>query len=122
MKPEQRLWKKVREEWPGHACRVESNQGEAEPGTPDCVLSVGHRGGWIELKVWPRSLEPSQLPWHIDAINRGAYAMVLCQVERGSYWVGSAEDYDRLIASRVRPEGTSLQAVLNVVVCALTRR
>lgn len=146
--PESAFWKKVREVWPGHAQRVEASHGEAQEGTPDTVLSVGGRGGWVELKVWPDNVSREQLVWHVDAIERGAYAMVLSELpKRGQYdrsvkvWLGNAEEYHGIVnqvtrnieAERIRPsgksvvfprrrfvpEGVDLQAALNVIRCAL---
>jgi hypothetical protein len=124
MKPEQRFWAQVRMAWPGHAARIEAGAGGCDPGTPDCVLSVDGRGGWVELKVWPQPLEESQLPWHIDAMARGAYAVVLCWLGRDEVWVGRAEDYEYYQDRHKveRPPGVSLQEGLAVISCALTRR
>lgn len=122
--PEQKFWTRVRDMWKGHAVRVEASIGGCDPGTPDSVLSVGGRGGWIETKVWPQPLEDTQLPWHMDAIQRGAYAMVLCEMPDRRVWIGSAEEYNAMIQChlqgfRIRPEGVVLQVALKMIECAL---
>lgn len=64
MKPEQRLWKTVREHvihWPkSHWQRIENEVGAGQPDVNYCIDGVE---GWLELKVWPRKLEPSQILW-----------------------------------------------------------
>lgn len=117
---EKRMWKAILKRWRGHAVRVEASEGGVDPGFPDGILSVGGRGGFIELKVWPEELRPTQLPWHLDAIQRGAYARVLCCVGHGAYWLGTAEEYQELLDRGERPNGDSLQAGLAMVVCALS--
>jgi len=119
--PEAAFWKRVRSAWSGHAVRVEASDGEADVGTPDCVLSAGYRGGWIELKVWPDNVSREQLVWHIDAVERGAYAMVLSDVGGGRAWLGDAEEYYSLVLRGKRPRGVVLQRALDVVRCALIR-
>jgi len=125
--PEQGFWKRVRSEWKGHAARIEASIGGCDPGTPDSILSINGRGGYVETKVWPQELEPSQLPWHMDAMRRGAYAVVLCELPDGKVWLGTAEDYAEFFGANRgrtfpyrRPDGVSLQSALNVVACALT--
>ena len=133
--PEAAFWKKVRRAWRGHAIRIEASWGEVEVGTPDTILSVGGKGGYVELKVWPDNVSGEQLTWHIDAIERGAYAMVLSELPSGNVWLGPAEEYHPLVrgylgkislgwkAARIsRPNGVSLQAALNVIDCALIGR
>lgn len=132
--PENALWKRVRGSWRGHAVRVEASDGEVEEGTPDCVLSIGGRGGWIELKVWPDGVSPQQLAWHAEALARGAYAMVLAELPGGDVWLGRADDWDRLTADtgggkwkgiriiRVRSPGPMvLHDALRVIESALIR-
>lgn len=121
--PESRFWKKVRSAWPGHAVRIEASDGEVDPGTPDTVLSVAYRGGFVELKVWPDNVSSIQLAWHMDAIERGAYCMVLCELPSGKVWLGDAEEFERMMSIREvkrPPEGVSLQSALDVIRCALT--
>ncbi len=118
--PESRFWSKVRKAWPGHAQRVEASHGDADAGTPDAVLSYGNRGGWIETKVWPEELRKMQLPWHIDAIQRGAYARVLCDLGKGEVWLGLAYDYQWHLDQRKKPRGYSLQAAITMIRCGLT--
>lgn len=140
--PEGDFWKKVRDGWwPEHAIRIEASLGEVDPGTPDTVLSAGGRGGYVELKVWPDNVSAVQLAWHLDACDRGAYAMVLSELSDGSVWLGRADAYDSLVRriaqaevvrpkgksylSRRGPEGIVLQAALKMIRCALigtTRR
>jgi hypothetical protein len=133
---ENRFWARVRDMWTidssgGHAVRIEASIGGCDPGTPDCVLSCGARGGWVELKVWPEALQPSQLPWHLDAIAHGAYAMVMCELPDRKVWIGSAEDYEMLLQEPLRPdrpttrrcpEGVDLHRALNMIRCALIGR
>ena len=117
--PEGRFWRKVRAAWPGHAQRVEASHGDSEPGTPDVVLSIGFRGGWVELKVWPDNVSVKQLAWHTDATDRGAYCVVLSRISPREVWLGSAERYDSLVRCGKRPKGVHLQAALNGIRCAL---
>lgn len=119
--PEAAFWKRVRAAWCGHAVRIEASDSEVDPGTPDCVLSIGWRGGFIELKVWSDDVSPVQLAWHVDAISRGAYAMVLSELPDGSVWLGSAENYFELTEAKQVPEGTSLHSALGMVQSALLR-
>ena len=126
--PEQSFWKTVRDAWKGHAVRIEASVGGCDPGTPDVSLAINGKGGWVETKVWPQLLEPSQLPWHMHAMRSGAYAVVLAQLPDGKVWLGTAEDYDRATSlwyacargDRTLPQGVSLQQALNVVACALS--
>lgn len=120
--PEGDFWKEVRAAWPGHAIRIEASDGEVEPGTPDTILSIDHRGGFIELKVWPDDVSAVQLAWHADALDRGAYAMVLSKCKRG-VWLGRAEDYHAMVLLGVvrSRELVSLHKALNVVASALRR-
>lgn len=102
--PESRLWRKVKKAWEGHAVRVEASNGEAPPGTPDCVLSIGGKGGWVELKVWPEPISRIQVAWQCDARLKGACALVFCQVKRDLYWVGYAEDYEGYVNLKQKPD------------------
>lgn len=111
----------MRGAWPGHALRIEASDGEVDSGTPDTVLSYRYRGGFVELKVWPDNVSTVQLAWHRDAIARGAYAMVLCELPDGRVWLGDAEEYYAFPRQSFRPPGVVLQAALRVVRCALTR-
>jgi hypothetical protein len=97
---EKQLWMKIRAAWPGHSMRIEASEGGVDPGTPDAHVSIGGRGMFIELKIWPEELRPLQLPWHIDAIQRGAGAEVWAQVPDGTIWAGTAEDYQCLLDNR----------------------
>lgn len=118
---ESRFQSKVFARWRGmggHAARVDAALGGCDPGTPDSVLSIEGRGGWVEFKVWPRRLEPMQLPWHTEAVRSGAYAVVVCLVGPGRAWIGLAEDYARLTT---RPKGPHLQVVLDMIRFALIR-
>lgn len=136
--PEGEFWKRVRKAWwPSHAIRIEASLGEVEVGTPDTVLSCGGRGGYVELKVWPDNVSDVQLAWHIDALSRGAYAMVLSELPGpdGLVWLGRADDYhqsviDIIVAEVIRPkgkavgrrrgpEGVVLQAALKMIRSAL---
>lgn len=45
----------------GHFTRIENL---AEPGIFDVSYCVGGSEGWIELKVWPRKLRPTQVVWY----------------------------------------------------------
>lgn len=120
---EAQFWKNVRRAWPGHAVRIEASRGDAEEGTPDCVLSIGGRGLWIELKVWPEKLRPAQLAWHLDGIARGAGAWVLCSFGKRGVWFGRAPQYELLCQVGRRPEKLGhLQAVLEGIVCRLISR
>lgn len=115
---EKRLWEKIRAAWPGHCQRVEASLGEAQSGTPDGVLSVSGRGAWVELKVWPEPLRPLQLPWHQDALQRGAAAYVLCWMYDKSQklvWLGSAEDYAWLIEVGNKPPATHCRLLSNAL-------
>ena len=128
----------MRETWRGHAVRVEASDGEVPVGTPDCVLSYRGAGGWIELKVWPDNVSPEQKAWHVDAIERGAYAMVLSELPSGKVWLGPAEEYHGIVnlfeyrnfqrrqlfacSSGKVPEGISLQNALGVIESALSRK
>lgn len=145
--PEAAFWRRVRDAWAWHAVKIRAEDGEADTGTPDVVLSRGGRGGWVELKVWPDNVNPKQLAWHIDARQRGAYCVVLSEMPDGSVWLGSAEEYDRMVnnvvlARMIRPKGKSvlmhgrsqgktyasrwlaecvdLQTALHLIGCALT--
>ena len=129
--PEAAFWKKVRRAWSGHSVRVEASDGEVDAGTPDTVLSVGYKGGFVELKVWPDNVSSIQLAWHQDAIERGAYCMVLSELPDGDVWLGNAEDYDaliracsfsrnaKLIADKTKRGKRSLHDALKVIRCAL---
>jgi hypothetical protein len=124
--PEAAFWKRVRREWKGHAVRIEASDGVVDPGTPDTNLSINYRGGWVELKVWPDTLSPEQQAWHEDAIERGAYVMVLCEFSDGSVWIGDYEEYTIRVhdhaARRTKPrDRISLQAALDMIACALNR-
>lgn len=119
--PEGSFWKTVRRAWaPAHSQRVEVGNGDADAGTPDVVLSYMFRGGWIELKVWPEPLRPMQLPWHQDAIQRGAYARVLCRLDKSTVWLGTAEMYARCVRLRIKPKGVGLQIALGEIRSALS--
>lgn len=100
---EKDLWKKIRSQWPGHAVRTEASEGGVEPGFPDSILSSNGRGFYVELKIWPEPLQPLQLPWHIDATDRGAGAEVWCWVD-GLVWCGPAETYDRYVKRLAKPK------------------
>lgn len=117
--PEGTFWRRVRDAWPGHSARVEAGMGEADPGTPDTVLSVGGKGGWVELKVWPDNVSELQLAWHIDALERGAYARVLSQLPDGKVCLLIAEDYDRLVTRKRVPRGCHLQDAIDRIRCDL---
>lgn len=122
--PEGAFWRRVREAWPGHALRIEASWGEVEVGTPDTILSVGGRGGFIELKVWPDNVSGQQLTWHEEAIREGAYAMVLSELPSSRVWLGPADEYFAIVSrqlrqKRLRPEGVLLHDALNVIRCAL---
>ncbi len=117
MTTESDVWGKVRASWDGPCWRVEASCGGVDPGTPDALLWVRGMGGrWVELKVWPTEVSAIQVAWHVDCLQRGGMAWVLCEVGRGRYWIGSAEAYAGLVA---RPCGVSLQAALGVVVSSL---
>lgn len=120
--PEGRFWKKVRGGWIGHSQRVEAGNGESEAGTPDAVLSVGGKGGWVELKVWPDNVSAKQLAWHVDAQDRGAYVVVLSQLPDGKAWVGCAQAYDDYVQRKCVPRGCHLQAALDCIRCSLIRK
>lgn len=63
---EKRMWKVVRDAIrgkPARGARIEAGRGEAEPGTPDVVLSYLDRTRWIELKVWPNKMRREQVSW-----------------------------------------------------------
>jgi hypothetical protein len=128
--PEGEFWKRVRRGWKGHSVRIEASDGEVEEGTPDTVLSVGGHGGFVELKVWPDNVSPQQLAWHMDALDRGAYAMVLAELPDGTVWLGRADDWDRLTREQAgfriirvsSPGPMLLHDALNVIACALNRR
>lgn len=95
---EKKFWDRIRSVWPGHAVRVEASEGGVDPGFPDAILSVGGHGGYVELKVWPEPLRETQLPWHIDAIQRGATAEVWAYIEQSDeVWCGTAEQYQDLL-------------------------
>lgn len=112
---ESTFWKRVRRAWPGHALRIEASHGEVEVGTPDVVLSIGGHGGYVELKVWPEPLQPMQLPWHLDALSRGASCWVLCDLG-DEVLLESAAQYDhRLGCGLGRPHGITLQQALNMI-------
>lgn len=113
------LWKKIRRVWPGHAMRIEASEGGCEPGTPDSILSVGGRGMFVELKVWPEELRPLQLPWHIDAVQRGAGAEVWCWVGEGRVWRGTAEEYQVHLDQKRKPTGSRLEATVGYAVRVL---
>ena len=115
---ERRMWEKIRERWDGFCVRVEASRGGVDPGTPDCLLMVRGRGGvWVELKVWPTPLEAIQLAWAIDCAQRGGTALVMCQVGRREFWVGTAEEYDMFES---KPAGVSLQAALAMIGLAVS--
>lgn len=107
---ESRVWKKVRKAWMGHGVRIEASMGDADSGTPDCMLSWRGRGGWVELKVWHEPLRVSQRVWHAEALRDGATCVVLCEVGSGRYWIGYWYEYEAL--SR-RPIGLPLNGVLS---------
>lgn len=119
--PEGAFWKRVRKAWKWHSVRIEASDGEVEVGTPDTVLSAGGRGGFIELKVWPDNVSGEQLAWHVDALDRGAYAMVLAELHDGKVWLGRAEEWDRLLGERevVRIVGMDLHRALAMIESAL---
>jgi len=118
--PEGDFWKRVRKAWPGHSVRIEASDGEVESGTPDVVLSVGFRGGFIELKVWPDDCSPQQIAWHQNAHDLGAYAMVLGELGDGKVWLGPAQEWNDYRHELNVPEGVDLHAALDVIACALT--
>jgi hypothetical protein len=114
---EKKFWEKIRDSWPGHAVRTEASEGGVEPGFPDCILSTNCRGVYIELKVWPEPLRPLQLPWHLDALDRGAYAEVWAWLPNGGVWCGLAEGYQQLLdayemGDRRSPAGQTLDLCL----------
>jgi hypothetical protein len=118
--PEGDFWKKVRRMWWGHAVRIEASDGDVPAGTPDTVLSIGYRGGFIELKVWPDEASPKQIAWHIDAMTGGAYAMVLAELPDGSVWLGSAEHWNQWVVKGLAPVGMDLHRALRMIESALT--
>ncbi len=122
--PEGDFWRKVRRAWPGHSVRIEASDGEVETGTPDCVLSLGFRGGFIELKVWPDVCSPVQLAWHREAISRGAYVMVLADMKDRSVWLGPGEDWNEFVgrdgAIQLGMHLSGLREALSVIAFALT--
>lgn len=121
--PEAAFWREVRTHWPGHAVRVEAGAGEVSVGTPDCVLSIGMKGGWIELKVWPDNVSAEQLAWHIDADQRGAYARVLVKMPGSYVWLGMAQEYDAVVSGKspkiLSRDMVHLQEALDRVRCDL---
>lgn len=117
--PEGAFWKRVRDAWPGHSVRIEASWGEVSVGTPDTILSIGYRGGFIELKVWPDNVSEQQLAWHREAHERGAYARVLSRIGKDKVWLGYAWEYDKLHRMKRRPKGVHLQAGLDMVRCEL---
>lgn len=118
--PEGDFWKKVRKAWPGHALRIEASDGEVPAGTPDTVLSVGFKGGYVELKVWPDDCSAQQIAWHADAMDRGAYAMVLGELPGGRVWLGPADLWTRFVQLGQVPNGKNLHSALRVIACALS--
>lgn len=120
---EKKMWDRIRAIWPGHAVRVEASEGGVDPGFPDSILSVGGRGAFVELKVWPEELRETQLPWHIDAIQRGATAEVWAWIEQDDeVWCGTAEEYaDLLEKHEAVGYGTPVGAPLRVQVARLVK-
>lgn len=104
---EKKLWGRIRAWWEGHAVRVEASAGGVDAGFPDGILSIGGRGAYVELKVWPEELRPMQLPWHLDCLDRGGGCEVWCWVGDG-IWCGRADEYAVLIERGVKPSGTDV--------------
>ena len=107
------FWKKIRAAWPGHAMRIEASEGGVDPGTPDSHLSIGGRGAFVELKVWPEPLNPMQYAWHVDAVDKGAGAWVWCWVDYDCIWMGLGEDYADYCETNSRPKGKTLGHVID---------
>lgn len=110
---EKLMWKLIRSKWRGHGQRIEASRGEVEEGTPDSVLSVDGRGAYVELKVWPEPLRPLQLPWAIDARQRGAAVWLLCHLHKREFWLGTHDEYGILQSRKNKPTGSSLQFCLD---------
>ncbi len=82
---EQALWARLSHAAPWDwAVRVENRVG---PGTPDINFVLERRGGWMELKVSPRThpschplqgaFRPAQYAWHARARKSGVFTCVL---------------------------------------------
>lgn len=78
-KPEQSFWRTAREKLTpyGHFTRIENDGGA---GQPDVHFAVEGRTGWLELKVWPNGLLPSQRIWAGEYIRCGGWVRVLVSV------------------------------------------
>lgn len=87
MKPEQRLWKKKVypnvKNW-GHFCRIENSVGT---GQGDVNYCVDGSEGWLELKVWPREILPTQVNWSTLRLRAGGTIWVMVQVKDDIYIV-----------------------------------
>ena len=97
MRPEQRLWRVIREHvtlWPkSHWVRIENEVGAGQPDVEYCVDGIC---GWLELKVWPRALERTQVLWSRERIKAGGAVHVLVRVKTAlvnNYLLLSVEDY-----------------------------
>ena len=85
MRPEQAMWRKVSKAFGPeiHATRVEASTGEVETGVPDVVFAWRSRMRWIELKVWPEPVRPSQRAWALTHDQRMCDpVLLLCEVPR----------------------------------------
>lgn len=119
---ERLMWRRLRAAWCGFGIRIEASDGGVEPGTPDTLLQPAGLGGvFVELKVWPTPLRTEQLAWHVDCLGRGGCAVVMCEVGRDSYWIGTGESYDTWIVARQRgddggrPPGATLRRSMLVL-------
>jgi hypothetical protein len=87
------MWKRIRVWGRGvyqlHLARIENSVGV---GQPDVNFGLEGREGWMELKVWPRKLKPSQVIWIEDRVAAGCMPMVMVYL-RGEYFLLRAVDY-----------------------------
>jgi len=102
MKPnitESRLWRKVRDGWklPGlhvRLHRIEAGDGEADSGTPDVLVTTEVFYWWVELKIWPNKMRPSQVAWATLNDELGCQkVLILVQRNAVSYYLMPWEAY-----------------------------
>lgn len=99
MRPEERLWRKMRGNLPEgiHASRVEN---PCDPGTPDVWFCLDRIEGGMELKYQLRparsstivlgdacGLRPSQKLWIPNRLNAGGLVLIVVGITREIYFV-----------------------------------
>lgn len=103
-KPEQGMWKYLRKRllaW-GHFVRVEN---DVEVGMPDVNFCIDGREGWLELKVWPRELERTQVVWALQRTAARGYVRVLVKDPiANDYFLLPVGIYDDIQRADDRPQ------------------